>query len=382
MTESISSARLSELVAAIYDCALDPGKWPVAMEAIRKELNGELASMSLQALPSFELIVNVTTNLAPPFVAIMRRAGSDFAEPWGGEQVLLTVSLDEPAVLSRVNPSFDPATERSRYYHEFAKPQGLIDILGVGLARDAHGFGSLAFGRHERWGRFTDREVEIARLLVPHLQRAATINRLLDRARAERDSFAGIVDALATPVVLVGIGMEVVHANTAAKRMLDEGGVFRNADGILQAVAPGVSQAILAAIAAAPQSGVKLGRKGLGIPVRTAEGAFGSVYVLPLGHRLAGHHPGAVAGVFLTTIQAGFVPPADLAAALFDLTPSEARVFDQLATGRSLKEVAARLGVATSTAKTHMLRLHDKMGVSKRGELMRIAAALAMPIAL
>lgn len=379
MKESMTPARLSDLIGMIYDCALSPERWPVAMEEIRRELDCELSSMNLQLLPSGESIVNVTTNLAPHFVAIMARSGAEVIEQWGGEHVIRTLPLDQPAVLSHVNPLFNVATTQNRYYHEFAKPQGLIDVLSMGLARDEQGVGSLSFGRHTRAGPFGQQEIEIARLLLPHVQRAATINRLLDYTRDERDTFADTVDGLARPVVLVGHGLRIVHANKAAVAMLADGSVsVRNADH-LRVMTPGVTRALAAAVEGAARYDTSIGRKGLGVPLRSADGPAGSIYVLPVG-RMAGRHGSAVAAVFFTDLRTAFVPPTELAASLFDLTPSEQRVFDQLAAGRSVSEAARALGIASSTVKTHMLRLYDKMGVSRRTELVRIAAAMALPV--
>jgi len=90
---------------------------------------------------------------------------------------------------------------------------------------------------------------------------------------------------------------------------------------------------------------------------------------------------GAVAAVFVSDVRFRFVPSGELAEALFDLTRSERRVFKRLAAGDSLKGAAAALGVAVSTVKTHMLHLHQKMGISHRAELVPIAAAMALPVA-
>jgi hypothetical protein len=44
--------------------------------------------------------------------------------------------------------------------------------MAIGLARDAGMIGSIGMGRHASAGEIGDREVEAARLLIPHLQRA------------------------------------------------------------------------------------------------------------------------------------------------------------------------------------------------------------------
>ena len=67
-------------------------------------------------------------------------------------------------------------------------------------------------------------------------------------------------------------------------------------------------------------------------------------------------------------------------AALYGLTPAEARVFAQLAGGRAPVEAARALGVAPSPFHSHLLRVYDNLGVHRQAELVRLAAALASPM--
>ena len=66
-------------------------------------------------------------------------------------------------------------------------------------------------------------------------------------------------------------------------------------------------------------------------------------------------------------------------AAAFGLTPAETRLLESLITGRTLKETAAALGIAMTTAKTHLDTVFQKTGVNRQAELMRLAARAASP---
>ncbi len=373
----LSVARFSELIGLIYDCAISPEKWPVAMEAIRQQLDCELSSLNLQIFPSGRSIVNITTNLAPEYVQVMARSGPAVVEQWGGEHVLRALPLHEPAIFTRVNPSFDRATTTNAYWHEFAEPQGLIDVLALGLARDARALGSLSFGRHARAGPFGEREIGLARLLIPHVQRAAAINRLLDQANTEREYLVDTLDALAVPVLMVGEDLELIHANQAATSLLDRQELVAARGGKLHVFG---AEAFEAAVKSASEAAAEPKTAMRGIPLRTSGGATGTVFVAPLVRANAGRSEGAIVGVFVSDARVSFTPRSDIATILFDLTKGEARVFDCLASGDTLKEAAASLGVAVSTVKTHMLNLYQKLGVGTRAELIRVAAALTAPV--
>lgn len=380
MEQPISAERLSALVGLIYDCAIDPSRWPIAMEAIRVELGFHNATLNLQKLPSGELLSNVTCNIAPDYRAMMAGAGPDVIEQWGGEERVATVPLDRPAVLTRVNPSFDFATTTNHYYLAFAKPQGIIDVLAIGLARDPLAIGTISFGRHQSAGPIGEREIGVAQLLVPHLQRAATINRMLDHAVAARTSFEMTFDALAVPIVLVGAKSEIIHANPAARRVLAQGKVIRSVDGVLTATTSGASSALAVSIAHAACDESGIGRRGLGIPVSGPHAVLAALHVLPLRPTRTATDTGAVAAIFVAQVDTPFVAPTEVVSALFDLTPAEMRVFDQLVTGQTIAKTAVALGIERSTVKTHLLRLYDKIGVRRQADLVQIAASLTLPI--
>lgn len=380
MDDPIPAARFSELVGLIYDCAIDPARWPIAMEAIRLELDFHNATLDLILLPAGTALSNVVCNVPDRYHAVMAGAGPDVIEQWGGAEVVQSLPMDRPAVLSRVNPAFDYDTTTNAYYLAFAKPQEIIDAMAIGLARDARAIGSLAFGRHMSAGPIGDREIAIAQMLVPHLQRAATINRMLEGAAIVREGLAATLDGVSVPIVLLGDGLEILHANPAGRRLLAEETLIRTVSGRIEAATPGASSAIASAVTQIVRDESAIGRRGLGIPVAGPEGVAGALHVLPLGRSRAGGYQGAVAALFVADLDTPFVAPTEMAAALFDLTPAEARVFDHLVGGRSQTAVAAMLGVERSTVKTHLTRLYDKIGVRRQADLVRVAASLAIPV--
>ena len=110
------------------------------------------------------------------------------------------------------------------------------------------------------------------------------------------------------------------------------------------------------------------------------DGATGALHVLPLADGDELRQSGALAAVFVARAMAPLVAPSEVPAALFDLTPSEARVFQQITAGRTIAQTATELGVGDSTIKTHLLRLYDKTGVRRQAELVHMAASLNVPV--
>jgi DNA-binding CsgD family transcriptional regulator len=57
------------------------------------------------------------------------------------------------------------------------------------------------------------------------------------------------------------------------------------------------------------------------------------------------------------------------------LTETEVEVLRALVAGRTPDEIAADQGVAITTVRTHIMRLHQKFGVTRTLDVVRIALA-------
>lgn len=60
------------------------------------------------------------------------------------------------------------------------------------------------------------------------------------------------------------------------------------------------------------------------------------------------------------------------------ISPREITVLEEIAAGRSNKQIAARLHVSPNTVKTHVARLFDKLGARRRTEALRKARELGL----
>jgi DNA-binding CsgD family transcriptional regulator len=239
----------------------------------------------------------------------------------------------------------------------------------------------LYLGRNERQGLVTEREIELGKLLLPHLRRAVTISKVLDVRTIMGERMAEALDALRCAVVLTNEGGTILHTNRAAEHMLDEGGPIQSAQGILQVTAPSATAELRSALTLAARNEAGIGKTGLAIRLTEPDVPPIFAHVLPLAGsdfrtRL---QPAAVAAVFIGTppdAQEGAVAVA----AAFGLTPAETKVLASLFGGRTLTETAATLGITRPTAKTHLEHLFLKTGVTRQAELIRLWTGLISPI--
>ena len=64
--------------------------------------------------------------------------------------------------------------------------------------------------------------------------------------------------------------------------------------------------------------------------------------------------------------------------AALQLTPREVEILDQIAAGKSAREIAQALYVSENTVKTHTSRLYDKLGVNRRTQAVQEARRLGL----
>jgi DNA-binding CsgD family transcriptional regulator/PAS domain-containing protein len=276
---------------------------------------------------------------------------------------------------------FSPAfIETSRFFQEWERATGTVDSMRLFLMHTPRYDAGIGVGRNERQGLITDREIELGKLLLPHLRRAVTISNVLDIRTIEGTRMAEALDALRCAVVLVNEHGSILHANRAAENVLDKGGLIQIGQGTLQATAASAESELRSALTLAAGNEAGIGKTGLAIRLTEPDAPPIFAHVLPLTGsdfrtRL---QPAAVAAVFIG------VPPdaqdgADALAAAFGLTPAETRLLASLFAGCTLAETAATLGITRPTAKTHLEHIFLKTKVTRQAELMRLWTGLISP---
>jgi DNA-binding CsgD family transcriptional regulator len=374
-----SAARLSELIGAIYDCVLDPANWKTTLERINREFSLADAALGVFSHRAGAHALNILAGFDQERIDVGDRYSTESVALWGGEEQMRSYPLDEPILGSQATGY--PARHTNRYFVEILEPRGLFDGVALVLAREPSLMGYVAFDRHISAGALGETEIGALRLLGPHFRRAVTISNLFDLKAIEASAFTSTLDVFSFAVVLVDENLGIVHANAVARAMLSARDPIRSERGALALPSRDAHGALERAVLQAANDEAAMGPRGIGIPVRRAEGEPCVLHVLPTrrGEVRGGIAPRAVAALFIapTTQQAKM--PADAVALLFDLTPAETRIFELITSGMTQAEAGKHLGVAASTVKTHLLRLFEKTGCKRQVDLIRLAAGLTSP---
>jgi DNA-binding CsgD family transcriptional regulator len=375
----ISPERLSDLIGGIYDCAIAPDGWPQTLGEICSLMNCMAGAIQLADLKEPRVEIFRSWGIAPNWLERYNNYAEDLLALYRGYADIDALPLDEPLVLSR-HPGGPPTEDR--IYREWAKPQGMCDGLKAIVLRERGRIGTFGADRHEAVGPATDREVEILRLLLPHIRRAVTISDVMDLKTLRVDALATTLDSLSAGVIVVADGNSILHANESARRMFAAHGPVVSRRSKLAASHGGAEAELAKAITLAHRNEAGIGAAGIDVALRGPAGEPAIAHVLPLARgdlrtRLV---PRATAAIFIT--QAEAVPPPGLGALArsFALTPAEGRLLGRLAAGATLAEAGAALGVTLATAKTHIRRIFAKTSTTRQADLVALIHRLAPPV--
>jgi len=124
-------------------------------------------------------------------------------------------------------------------------------------------------------------------------------------------------------------------------------------------------------------------RKSIALPLAARDGEHYLAHVLPLtsaARRRAGA-TSAAAAMFVRKAALNAPSPPEVIGATYNLTPAELRVLFAIVDIGGVPDVAAALGVADTTVKTHLSRLFEKTGAARQADLVKLVAGYSTPLA-
>lgn len=381
----------SQLVDHIYAAALEPRRWPQAMECLATMQNSMTA-----------ILVTPTTAPADGGYAITHgiseQAAQEWAQyvpqdPWTAAGMRQGLMRDGVVVLGQ---ELVPDAEliRSAFYTEFLQHHGHRHLCtGVVFGQSAPGQVPVVCSLHRgtQDGPFGEDTRTIHRLVVNHLSRAiGTSNRLRDGELRLAASLQAM-DRLHGALLLLGHRGEVLYANAAASRLLVQsdglglrsGNPLTDRLGWLTASTVGDKQLLEAEVASVLRStpqDVRHFAHGLTLQRPSNKDPL-VVRMAPLSSQsdVTAELLNAGAIVFITDPSTRLTLDPALLSKLYGITPAECRVAEAVLEGDALQALASRLHISENTAHTHLKRLFEKTDTHRQAQLVRVLMGLVQP---
>jgi len=257
-----TDAKLLDLIGHIYDCAIEPKKWPETLEQIVGYIGGQAAAISLQDPLSREVRLISQWGIKADFEQRMMSCMPinplismgwfvDVDEPFTGEGALGRESY-----------------LKTRFYNEIIAPGGYYDAALTVLAKSVNRFGSLSVPTD---GPVSEIALDRLREIAPHVRRAISIADLLDARALQSDMLSSALDLLTIGIILVDDKARIVHANAVGSRLLEERTAVRRDGDHLSCRDPRTANELAIAIRnAASGNTADFPKSGIALPISKA----------------------------------------------------------------------------------------------------------------
>lgn len=359
----MDNERYDELVDTIYDAALNPECWDIAVSGLKDAFNSIAAGFFVQTVDQ-RLDGSFFQGLDNNEMEIY---GTHFASnnPWfiipglmKPGRILTDLSLEKIHNDSR-------AFTRTQFYQEWCKKQDFHHAMG-GSLQDQHGnLLNFTFFRSQQAGHYTDAEIKRYQVLCRHLMKAVEINHKVETLAPSIGSQESPWDYLRFGVITLDGYGRITFINKYASALLKaKQGVYekgarlrtvdRNAQNLLDHVI---------AHACKEKKSTSLTLPG---PAATA---LSLCVIAASDKRNIFGIPNCSVTIFISDPNDKETSNVDHIARRWQLTPLEALFALQLLKGHNIKEIAAILELTLNTAQWYCKQIMQKLGVKRQPEL-------------
>ena len=225
------------------------------------------------------------------------------------------------------------------------------------------------------WGTVRTRMVE---RLLPHVRQCMVVRHALNEAGALGESLTGLLAVGGIGVIHLDRSGLIVAANDRAVELLQRPRGLTDRDGGLRAVEPAEDAKLQQLLSRAASHFSGPGVAGS----MTVRGAFESprlvVHVSPVNGLLEGFRMRS-AGAMVLLVDPAHRPhiDADIVASALGLTPTESSIAVMLATGCSVREIAAAMGRTGDTIRWHLKHIFAKHRVRRQADVVRLVLSVS-----
>jgi DNA-binding CsgD family transcriptional regulator len=362
---------LLELIGQAYDAAQDEKLWSALLSQIAEAFDSTSAVLLTQDLASGKpKILTYTENYDARSVG---QYESYYYERDVWRERVLSKGIQ--GVFASADLIMDAEFERSEFYNDYQSKRGnTFYVLGAFLPVADDQALAAVIHRPRRFGNYNEEERRRATEFVPHWVRALQIRQRLAEADLQREAGLEALERCRIAAIVVTSDGAIIYANSEAETMLRKGDAIRSVAGRL--VTFSQSQAERLAIVIRTSAETSSGRQG------SAGGMMSIIRCgrLPVTIMIAPFRPaqrgiGAplpAAILFARDPERSMTYVTTALRELFGLTPAQAIIASELASGRSLLSIATHHRLSLNTVRTHLKNMLAKTNTDRQSQFIAL----------
>lgn len=354
---------LDRLALAGYDVALGTSTWSAFLDVAQRQFEGRGATLLEQTADGRAAAIHAASGLEASTL-------QEYETYYRGRNVFLLhrEHLWTPGFVRTEETGLTATTlMRTEYYNDFMRPHDLRRAMSTTALRSTGSAVHLTIFRGHRAPEWETETMQCLERLSPHLRRAAQLFHQVGELTDRVVGLEAVVERVMRGAALLDGTCRPRYVNQPLRAMTSPlDGLLLAADRLMPELTSESRRfRTLVADAAGGGSGGTMR-----VSRRTSKPGF-AILVAPF--RPSSGFGRSFAPLVLVTVGDPSLAPAPGWSAdlryLFGLTPAEARLASSLASGRSLQESAAWLGISVLTARTHLKRVLQKTGTHRQSEL-------------
>jgi len=156
------AGQLPDLIAQIYDAVLDPRRWQAFVETLGRSFGGTCALFA-QDGENTATVVSAVAGMDPSFLR-------SYAEHYYKTNVWIPgmKAAPSPSVLTGDQVVARAVFEKSEFYNDYWRPQGLSHAVGCVADNDEGFLSTASIIRSDRLGAFRDAELAVLQVVTAH----------------------------------------------------------------------------------------------------------------------------------------------------------------------------------------------------------------------
>lgn len=361
----ITAEKFSQLTHLLYDAAASTENWIPCLEAIRQQMAANYTS----------LIVRHSSDDKVGLIVSAGRETSQLARIDTFSQASPFIGIQTDRFVTVLDLMTESDWRACAYYTDWCRGHGVYHVLGVDIATKDGSVYGLRITRDESAPAFGPAELEVGRMLLPHLKRVLNMHLELSRDRQVISTYSKATAQLMVGVVILDQNGAVIEINPAASGILELGDGIKVSSRNLEATYANdnrkLQRLIKDALAHSQTPGLCM-TEAMSLNRPSGQLNWGVVVQsISADEWTEGKQRPSVA-VFMRDTDGKADPSVRLAQQLFQLTPAETSLAIRLANGLSLEEAAEVLNIRRNTARAHLRSIFSKTGVRRQTELVRI----------
>lgn len=368
-----SSVEFDTLVHRIYDAASDATRYPAVAEQISRTIGADGVTLIMHTTDTQEVLSAGMVNYDHlPVADVFAEYGRD----WHAQNPQVLFERAEPSAslyYEGCHETFNCDNNREFQQWREAKIGIKSQLTGYCRPTDRLTY-AFAFSSHDSYRPESRKQVELLDSLMGHLRQSVSLAYRIGTLQGQNHSLLDHLEALRGPVAVVNAQGQPVFVNDAMTDLLRATSLLTLEPSGLRALLTKENarlQRLLASAINAPQAGgAMLLNNGSEQPLLVHVAPLtNSFWELGIGH-----------GAAIVTVTDWRTPTnriAETFRSALELTFAEAEVAVFLMTGRPDDEIAAAIGVAVSTIRSHVRAILEKAHLHSKAELAHLLTLIA-----